>query len=253
MSALVAKSYENLEQVSDVYNIGGKNYVKVRMKNGSIKQVRAYSESEYRKYNPEVKIIQKAKSPKELFGFGEQGYIWIFKGDTYSAIDWFRIQPTRYTEHFGWYLPSNIEMPDPLPVGIEPVKLEWDKVCDEDGFGFKDKKEIRKYVDSLIYDPGTSEWVGNIGERITMPFTCVRIMHFSNEYGNSTMFQFETDDGDICMWSTQTSKDIKENHRYLVAGTIKSHNTYRNQQQTILTRCTIKEELGEFHPPKEEL
>jgi len=66
-----------------------------------------------------------------------------------------------------------------------------------------------------------------------------------NSYGDTTMFQFETDDGDICNWSTQTSKDIKENHRYMVAGTVKQHTTYRNVKQTILTRCTIKEELME--------
>lgn len=246
MAALVAKSYQDLEQLCDPYEMNGKMYVKVRMRNGSAKVVRAYDEKEYQKYNPEVKVVQKAKSQRETFGFGEQGFIWLFKGDTYAALDWFRIQPTRYAEFLGWYLPSDIEMPLPLPINVEPVRLFWDKVCDEDGEHFRDKEEIKAYVETLIYDPGTSEWIGEIKERVTLPLTCTRIMHFMNAYGESTMFQFETDDGDICMWSTQTSKDIKENHRYMIAGTIKQHTIYRNVKQTQLTRCSIKEELGQF-------
>lgn len=245
MAALVAKSYQDLEQLCDPYEVNGKMYVKVRMHNGSAKVVRAYNENEYRKYNPEVKVIQKAKSQREIFGFGEQGFIWLFKGETYAALDWFRAQPTRYADYLGWYLPSDIEMPSPLPAGIEPVKLEWDNVCDEDGIHFRDKEEIKAYVETLIYDCGNSEWLGNVGERLTLNLTCTRIMHFMNSYGESTMFQFETDDGDVCIWSTQTSKSIKENHKYMIAGTVKQHNIYRNVKQTQLTRCTIKKDLGE--------
>ena len=164
-NALVAKSYQGLEQVCDQYEVNGKQYVKVRMRNGSIKQVRAYTEAEYRKYNPEVKIIKEAKSQRDTFGFGEQGFIWLFKGDTYAALDWFRWAPTRYAEMLGWYLPSDIEMPTPLPADIEPIKLYWDKVCDEEGKHFRDKEEIKAYVETLIYDAGTSEWIGNINER----------------------------------------------------------------------------------------
>ena len=69
MSALVAKSYQKLEQLCDPYEVNGKMYVKVRMKNGNEKTVRAYSEAEYRRYNPEVKIIQPAKSRKDVLGF----------------------------------------------------------------------------------------------------------------------------------------------------------------------------------------
>lgn len=244
---LVAKSYKDLPILCDPYEVNGKQYVKVRMHNGSIKQVRAYSEAEYRRYNPEVKIIQKAKSQRETFGFGEAGYIWVFKGDTYGALDWFRWAPTRYAEMLGWYLPSNIEMPKPLPAGIEPVKLYWDKVCDEEGEHFKDKKEIKDYVDTLIYDPGTSEYIGSIGERMTIPLTCTRVFHFMNTYGESTLYTFETDEGDIVTWITNTSKNIEEKHRYMASFSVKQHTIYRNQQQTVVQRLQIKEELGWYN------
>lgn len=244
MSALVAKSYQNLEQVTDVYEANGKQYVKVRMKNGSIKQVRAYSEAEYQKYNPKVKVIQKAKSPKDLYGFGEEGFIWIFKGDTYSALDWFRFQPTKFARMFGWYLSSTEEMPDPLPVGITPIKLYWKDVCDEDEWFFKDENEIRKFVDTLIYDSGTSEWIGDIGERLTLPLICTKIVHFDGSYGPSTLFSFEDDCGNVLTWNTTSSKNIEENYRYVIAGTVKDHSVFRNVKQTALSRCRIVEELG---------
>ena len=80
--ALVAKSYEGLEQVCEPYTLNGREYVKVRMKNGQIKQVRAYSEAEYRKYNPEVIIVKPAKSRRDVLGFGEQGFIWLFNSSS---------------------------------------------------------------------------------------------------------------------------------------------------------------------------
>ena len=243
MSALVAKSYQNLEQVTDIYSLNGKNYVKVRMKNGSIKQVRAYSEAEYNKYNPEVKIIQPAKSQRYIFGFGDAGYIWIFKGDTYSALDWFKFQPTKYSRMLGWYLNSDTEMPDPLPIGVTPVKLYWDDVCDETGEHFKDEDEVRAFVDTLVYEAGNSTWQGEIKERLTLELTCTRIIHFDGTYGRSTLLSFEDEDGNIFTWTTSTDKDIVEDGKYIIAGTVKDHITYRNTQQTVLTRCSIKEEL----------
>ena len=44
--ALVAKSYQNLEQVGEVFTAGGKKYIQVKTSNGSLKTVRVYSEKE---------------------------------------------------------------------------------------------------------------------------------------------------------------------------------------------------------------
>ena len=247
MSALVAKSYQNLEQVCEPYKVNGKEYVKVRLNNGNIKQVRSYSESEYRKYNPEVKIIQKAKSQRDVFGFGEAGYVWIFKGDTYAALDWFRWAPTRYAEFLGWYLPSDIEMPQPIPVGIEPIKLMWDNVKDpEDENYLMDKKLIKKYVETLIYDSGTSKWMGEIGDKLTVNVKCKKIAHFVSAYGESTLFSFVDEDGNNYTWTTSTSPNIQEGLSYNITGKIKKLDVYKNQKVTILTRVKVNHEVNEW-------
>ena len=242
MSALVAKSYANLEQLCEPYEVNGKMYVKVRMANGSSKTVRAYSEKEYAKYNPEVKIIKPAKSQRDTFGFGDAGFIWIFKGDTYSALDWFRFQPTRYARMWGWYLPSDMEMPDPLPAGITPVKLPWDVVCNEEGNHIKDEKEVEKIAATYLYDEGTSKWLGQVGDRIKkVEVVCTHIANIMGFYGESSIISFRTDDGDNLMWTTTSKQQVEEEGRYLLSGTIKKLDTYKGSKQTVLTRCKVEE------------
>lgn len=239
MGALVAKSYQNLEQVSEIYAINGKNYVKVRMNNGSIKQVRAYSESEYRRYNPEIKIIQPARSMRDVYGFGTEGYIWIFKGNTYASKDWFKSQGAKYNKNWGWAFPSDKPLPEPMPVDIEPVKLLWDKVSDENG-SFIPEKEIKEYVDSLIYEESVSDFIGDIGDKIEVDLICDKAYVVNGYYGTSVLHSFHDVCDNIYIWST-TSKMLEEGHLYHIKGTVKDHKTYKNQRQTVLRNCRCEE------------
>jgi hypothetical protein len=239
MAALVAKSYTNLEQLCEPYKINGKMYVKVRLTNGTPKVVRAYDEIEYSHLYPEVKIIKPAKSRRNVLGFGEAGFIWIFKGDTYSVIDWFRASPCRYAKLWGWYLPSDIELPDPLPVGIEPIKLNWDEVSvDEQLIA---DSGIQKIVDEKIYDPGVSEWVGKVGDKLTLTLTCDRAIEVVNMYGTSTIHTFHDEDGNIYTWTTN-ARSLTPGWTYEMSGKIKDLTTYRNVKQNVLTNCRIKNE-----------
>ena len=97
----VAKSYQELEIVGDVFVSSGRQYVNVKLKSGKLKTVRWYSDAEYRKMYPEAAAVDHSINPyykpqKEVLGF-TKGYITIFKGDTYSEIDWFRASIARYT------------------------------------------------------------------------------------------------------------------------------------------------------------
>ena len=233
---LVAKSYEGLEQVCEPYMMNGREYVKVRMKNGQIKQVRAYSEAEYRKYNPEVIIVKPAKSRRNVLGFGEQGFIWLFKGETYENLDWFHDSPCRYARTWGWYLPSDIPMPEPLPANITPVKLEWDEVSFEDQLISED--QIKAVADAKLFDPSPSKHVGKIGDRLDLMLTCDKAVQSQSIYGISTFHVFHDQHDNIFTWST-TSKCLEEGETYHIKGTVKGHDTYRNAAQTALTRCSI--------------
>ena len=239
---LVAKSYQGLPFVSEPYILNGREYVKVRMKNGSIKQVRSYSEAEYRKYNPKVEIIKPAKSRRDILGFGEKGFIWIFKGNTpdatYENLDWFHNSPCRYARTWGWYLPSDIEMPSPLPTNIEPLKLEWNEVSFEDQLISED--QIKEIVDKKLYDAGTSRYIGKVGDRLEMDVTCKKASVSQSIYGISYFYVFEDKEGNVYTWGT-SARSLDEGVKYHLKGTVKEHTTYRNVCQTALTRCKVEE------------
>ena len=239
---LVAKSYQGLPIMCDPYEMNGRQYVKVKLKSGNLKQVRVYSQKEYAKYNPPVKVIKPAKSRRDVLGFGEQGFIWLFKGktseSTYQNLDWFRTSPCRYTRVWGWYLPSDIEMPDPIPVDVEPVKLLWDEVS-FNGDLIPDDQIIQE-VNNLIYSAGTSQHIGQIGDRIEIDAICTRAVINQGQFGISYFFVFTTDEGNIFTWSTST-RSLEEGQRYHIRGTLKEHTVFRNNCQNVLTRCKVEE------------
>lgn len=236
----VAKSFQSFEMLTKPYVVSGKQYVKVRNpKTGTERQVRWYSNAEFAKLYPEMQPIVQAqdvfdKPQKEVLGF-TKGYITIFKGDTYAHIDWFRASIARYARWWGWYIISTEEIPVDLPDGLEPIQLPWDIVGNDDG-RLKPESIIQKAVEAIIYDAGTSEFVGEIGERVELTLTVTRAIEIENNYGHSMMHIMEDDCGNVYVWTT-AAKSWPEGTVKNVRGTIKDHRTYKNTKQTVLTRC----------------
>lgn len=236
----VAKSFQSFEMLTEPYIVSGKQYVKVRNpKTGTERQVRWYSDAEFAKLYPEMKPMVQAqdtfyKPQKEVLGF-TKGYITIFKGDTYAHIDWFRASIARYARWWGWYIISTEEIPVDLPDGLEPIQLPWDIVGNDDG-KLKPESIVQKAVEAIIYDAGTSEFVGEIGERVELTLTVTRAIEIENNYGHSMMHIMEDDCGNVYVWTT-AAKSWPEGAVKNVRGTIKDHRTYKNTKQTVLTRC----------------
>lgn len=243
---MVAKSYQALEQIGEPYAVGDKMYVLVKAKSGN-KQVRWYSVAEYNKMYPGEKVEDTSKksskywrSQKDVLGF-ENGYITIFKGDTYPHADYFRLKRPlfNYTRWFGWSLPSTAELPDDIPDGLTPVRLDW-ALVGKDEENVKDEKEIAAAIESLIYDEGTSEWQGIVGERIDRTLTVTKAVQVENNFGINIFHVFVDVDGNEYAWSTN-AKNLAEGKTYQIRGTIKDLTTYKGNKQTILTRCKVVE------------
>lgn len=236
----VAKSYQNLEIVGDVFVSSGRQYVNVKMKSGALKTVRWYSDAEYRKMYPEAVAVDRSadpyyKSQKEVLGF-TKGYITIFKGDTYAEIDWFRASIARYARWWGWYIISTEEVPADLPAGIEAIRLPWESVGQDSG-ELKPESLIKEAVEALIYDSSDSEYQGALGERLDLYLTVERTIELDGNYGRSTMHLMRDDCGNLYVWTT-ASKSWAAGSEHHIRGTVKDHRTYRNEKQTVLTRCT---------------
>lgn len=235
----VAKSYQELEIVGDVFISSGRQYVNVKLKSGKLKTVRWYTDAEYRKMYPEAVAVARSadpfsKSQKEVLGF-TKGYITIFKGDTYSEIDWFRASIARYTRWWGWYIISTEEVPADLPEGITPIQLPWELVGQEDG-NLKPEHLVKEAVESIIYEESESEFQGAIGERLDLYLTVERTIELDGSYGRSTMHIMRDDCGNLFVWTT-ASKSWSAGTEHHIKGTVKDHRKYKGEKQTVLTRC----------------
>ena len=235
----VAKSYAELPIIGDVFISSGRQYVNVKLKSGKTKTVRFYTDAEYRKMYPDVVAVARSADPssktqKEVLGFAK-GYITIFKGDTYAEIDWFRASIARYTRWWGWYIISTEEVPADLPEGIEPIRLPWESVGQENG-ELKSEQSIKEAVEALIYEASDSEYQGAIGERLDLYLTVERTIELDGSYGRSTMHLMRDDCDNLYVWTT-ASKSWAPGSEHHIRGTVKDHRTYKNEKQTVLNRC----------------
>lgn len=79
-----------------------------------------------------------------------------------------------------------------------------------------------------------SEYVGNVGDRITVQIADFKIVtSWETEYGLTKIFKIVDTDGNIYTW--KTSGGIADGTETIV-GTVKAHNEYRDVKQTELTR-----------------
>ena len=145
---LVAKTYQGLPVVQEPYEKNKKMYCKVRLKSGSEKEVRVYSQKEYEKMYPAPPA--KWKPQRELLGFGEDGFILIFNNKP-EFEEFYEKGPFRYHRIFGWYLPGNEIVPALLP-GIVPKVLSWEIVGGNDGELIEEvalTKAFNKFIKSI--------------------------------------------------------------------------------------------------------
>lgn len=230
----VAKSYRDAEVLCSPYIMNGRKYVNIKTASGFEKRVRYYTEQEYFKmygehFTPVVPI-----SEKEKMGFAA-GYITIFKGNTYPYKDWFKDNGARFNKTFNWFFASDVEWPeDEVPEDLEPLQIPWEAVS-KDNHALPES-EMRAYVESLMYEPSNSEYVGNVGERIEVALTVTKAIIINGYYGTSCMHIMEDENGNVFIWNT-TSKNYPEGKEIILRGTIKDHREYKGTKQTILTRC----------------
>lgn len=232
---MVAKTYQNLEVVGDVYILNGKRYVQVRMASGALKKVRWYTEKEYLKMYPDaIAPSGKMRTQKEVLGF-DKGYITIFKGNTFEDKEYFKMNSARYCRMWGWYFVSTEELPTDIPEDVEPIRLDWEIVGKENG-ELKSETEVAAAVEALIYDEDTSEYQGEIGDKVEVIVTVEKAIPLDGYYGASTMHIMRDYDGNCFVWTT-AARSWSEGTEHHIVGTIKDLRTYKGTKQTVLTRC----------------
>lgn len=246
MTYYVAKSYQNWEQITEPYEINQKMYIKVRKPSGGEpKQVRAYTEPEYRKLygetcanpvSPAEETSPFAHNVKKILGFDE-GYIWIFKGDLDRADYWFEKTPEcRYHVDFGWYIVSTDTIPFDIPSCIESIQLPWEKVGNSNGT-LLPKSIIQATVDTIRFGTTPSQFQGKINERLELSLYLRQIIALpETQYGISQIYCLEDTEANQFAWTTAVKKEWEIGDEIHVRGTVKAHETIKGVRKTILTR-----------------
>lgn len=224
---MVAPSFANLERLSEPFEENGKEYILVKTKSGTTRKVRWYEEP-----------MKKIRPLKEVLGFSK-GYITIFKGDTYSLLEWFRESTARYHNFWGWYFISDEELPE-TPAGVTPIQLKWEDVAMVDEDQLKTETAIKDHLATLLYDESPSEYQGAIGDRLELEVLVIKAIDLPDGYyGSSTMYIMSDADENQYVWTT-SSKKLEEGENYTLRGTVKEHKTYKRIRQTVLTRCMLR-------------
>lgn len=241
---MVAPSFQNFEMLTEPYEVSGKQYIKVRNpRTGTERQVRFYSEAEYRKLYPEsnakLPIEEKKKDKyyrplRDVLGFNK-GYITIFSNADEENEYFLTCAVARYSTRWGWYISSEDEVPADLPEGINKHILNYASVFNNPDT-LKPEAEINNAIDSLIYEPSISQFVGTVGERIEIDVMVVNAVKLENQYGLSTLHVFEDANQNQYIWATG-AKSWAIGTAHHIRGTIRAHKSFRGANQTVLTRC----------------
>jgi ribosomal protein S18 len=84
-----------------------------------------------------------------------------------------------------------------------------------------------------------SNFVGNIGEKITKELTYVNSYSYETQYGTTWIHKFIDNNNNTYVWKTNNYLNVDQGNNIKIKGTIKDHNEYREEKQTILTRCKV--------------
>ena len=90
-----------------------------------------------------------------------------------------------------------------------------------------------------------SQYVGQIGDKIEITAKIEKSAWFEYKnpfgYGMNTMYvyTFRDADGNAIVWKTSKGTTFPEDTELVIKGTVKDHSEYRDEKQTVLTRCKI--------------
>jgi len=87
-----------------------------------------------------------------------------------------------------------------------------------------------------------SNHIGKVGDKVKdISMTAVKITGIETQWGYSTRVQFLDENDNIFIWWASKEINFDENDKVQVSGTIKKHDEYKGQKQTIITRCKVKQ------------
>ena len=224
------------------------------------KEVRLYTDKEFEQMEKaSIKAAEKreaAREQKMKAEYANKRAKWLeencfnenlttfvyFPADSFEVKDSLKDAGFRFSKILLWHIAN-------IPEGYEDkvVEISLDQVAEIGawGEGFY-RPDARTFVDDILkncrpVEESTSEWLFEEKERFydyAVVLKSVRGME--TRYGYTTLIKFEDEYGNILDWWTSTDVKAEVGNRVLLTGTVKSHNEYKGNKTTVVTRCKIK-------------
>lgn len=95
-------------------------------------------------------------------------------------------------------------------------------------------------------------YFGNVGDKFEKEMTFEKMFGFETMYGYQYIILFRDEENHVFVWKTANGNlgknfnwaEYEVGQKYLIKGTVKSHDEYKNVKQTVITRCKV---LNDFH------
>ena len=215
---MVAKTYQSLEIQGEPFEENKRLYVNVLTTKGP-KKVRWYTDAEYRRMYPDAPVENKLMdfNAKHAFGFGEKGYITLYKGDERVVERWAENDRTNIWRNttFGYYTPSKFPTPEVLN-GIEPIQLKWEQVQDYED-RMKPHEEVAKLEKEIV-----------VKENITR----------EDHFGEKHTHYMRDAEGNMYIWETGT-KNFEVGMALKLRMKVKAHKEVKGEKCTVVWYCKV--------------
>lgn len=178
-------------------------------------------------------------------GFTEDGFTFLFLGDTYSMKDEIKALGGRY-DACGWHIDHEVE-------GFQFLKVSKDEILMDSHWGFSfdsnlNYRKMREDAFKTLNKVPESNHIGQVGQRLTVKVKYIHTASWENNFGYgywtsnvTNLHKFVDENGNILVW--KTSNFIEEDYgtEMMLTGTVKEHSEYKDDKQTVMTRCKLTE------------
>lgn len=224
-----------------------------------------YTGCSYTAYMERNYVLSIAKNIVNYFGYVKSGEMESTKcivNDIYyydrlwehrkEAIDWYleKCNKSKYdigtddvSEYLDW-----LEKQDTTSTYIHDLKiiLSGEYIRQKDvGFAvslipsYNKAMEIETRKKKEYVDDSISEYVGNVGDRITIDSPEIKcISSWETEFGVTFLYKIKDENGNVYIW--KSSNGCNTDNVGELKGTVKEHSEYNGIKQTVLTRCRVK-------------
>jgi hypothetical protein len=156
-------------------------------------------------------------------GKGHRPIGYLYELDTLGVVRRFR---TRHTGDVGF------------GTSLKSVDVDWEREGEVQPIAPEKAPEAPEKVES------NSEYVGKVGERIKgLEVVVTFVKQFESEWGVSTLHKFKDAEGNSFTWFS-SSKVLELGQKYRMNAGVKKHEEYKEEKQTVLTRCMKIEEVS---------